>query len=145
MAKSKKDATNPIEFIDRYYEIKEKYRGHKSIYKDGSQSDHRAAAAAVMDERVYSERLPNCSSIFSAELHVLFLALDHVETDFSHNFIIFSDSKSALESLKSKDWTNPLVLKILERHHYLWTVCDKIIIYCWVPSHIGIQGNELAD
>ena len=45
----------------------------------------------------------------------LFLALDHVETDSYHNFIIFADSKSTLESLKSKDWTNSLVLKSLER------------------------------
>ena len=99
------------------------------------------SATAVMDKKVYSERLPNHSSITSAACTVL--ALDHVETDSSHNFIIFSDSKSALESLKSKDWKNPLVLKVLERPHYLCTVCDKVIIYCWIPSHIGIQCNEL--
>ena len=40
---------------------------------------------------------------------------------------------------------NPLVLKILESHNYLCTVCNKVIVYCWVPSHIGIQGNKLAD
>ena len=34
LAKSKKDTTNPIEFIDRYYEIKGKYRGYNSIYTD---------------------------------------------------------------------------------------------------------------
>ena len=77
----------------------------------------------------------------SPRMHALFLALDHVETDSSHNFIIFSNSKSTLESLRSKDWTNPLVLKILETHNYSCTVCDRVIIHCWVPSHIGIQGN----
>ena len=60
LAKSKKDATDPMEFLDRYYEIKGKCRGYKSVYNDGSQSDHQAAAAAVMDKKVYSERLPDC-------------------------------------------------------------------------------------
>ena len=64
----------------------------KEITKDTSpltQSDQLVAAAAVMDKNVYSERLPNRSSIFSAGLYALFLALDHIETDSSHNFIIF--------------------------------------------------------
>ena len=95
-----------------------------------------------MDKKVVFRKV---TKQFIHELHALFLALDHVETYSGHNFIIFSDFKSALESLKSKDGTNPLVSKILERHNYLCTVCDKVIIYCWVPSHIGIQGNELAD
>ena len=43
----------------------------------------------MMDKKVYSERLPNHSSIFSAELLALFLALDHVETDSSHSFYHF--------------------------------------------------------
>ena len=67
-----------------------------------------------------------------------------IQTKQTHKKIIFSDSKSAMESLKSKDWMNPLLLKILGSHHYLCTVCHKVI-YCLTPSHIGIQGNELAD
>ena len=45
--------------------------------------------------------LPDKSSIFSAELHALYLALDRVETadDDERNFIIFSDSKSALQAI----------------------------------------------
>ena len=119
------------------YEIKGKYRGYKSIYTDGSQSHHQAAAAAVMDKKVYSERLPNRSSIFSAVLHALFLALDHVETDSSQSFIIFSDSKSALESLKSKDWKNPLVLKILEKHYYLYL---SVIRSLFIVGYLVILG-----
>ena len=59
------------------------------------------------------------SPLFPAELHALYLALDRVETanDDEKNFIIFSDSKSALQAILGQDWTHPLVLYILERLH----------------------------
>ena len=58
---------------------------------------------------------------------------------------VFQLPSETLVSWKFRAWTNPLVLKILERHNYLCTVCDMVIVYCWIPRHTGIQGNELAD
>ena len=55
------------------------------IYTDGSVSDDKAAAAAVIDNYSSIERLPDKSSIFSAELHALYLALDRVETSDDDN------------------------------------------------------------
>ena len=80
-------------------------------------NDKAAAAAAVIDNYSSIERIPDKASIFSAELHALYLALDRVETadDDERNFIIFSDSKSALQAILGQDWTHPLVLYILER------------------------------
>ena len=51
------------------------------------------------------ECLPNRSSIFSAELHTLYLALDKVDMadDDERNFIMFSDSKSALQANSGQD------------------------------------------
>ena len=74
--------------------------------------DDKAAAAAVIDNYSSIERLPDKSSIFSAELHALYLALDRVETadDDKRNFIIFSDSKSTLQAILGQDWTRPLVI-----------------------------------
>ena len=34
---------------------------------------------------------------------------------------------------------NPQIQKLLENLAY------KEIVLCWIPSHIGIQGNELVD
>ena len=48
-------------------------------YTDGSVLNEKAAAAAVTDNYSSIERLPDQSSIFSAELHALYLALDRVE------------------------------------------------------------------
>ena len=49
--------------------------------------------------------LLNRSSIFSAELHTLYLALDKVDTadDDERNFIMFSNSKSALQANSGQD------------------------------------------
>ena len=122
----------------------ENHEGFEFIYTDGSHIENSSAAAAVNGDHIYSERLPDHSTIFSAEMHAIFLALDHVETSESSQFLIFSDSKSVLQSLQGKDWKNPLTQKVLERHHRLRNQ-HKNIKFCWIPSHIGIDGNEAAD
>ena len=38
---------------------------------------------------------------------------------------------------------NPQIQKLLEKYHELLT--NKEIVLCWIPSHIGIQGNETVD
>ena len=85
--------------------MKDSFREYDFIYTDGSVSDNKAAAAAVIDDYSSIERLPDKSSIFSAELHALYLALDRMEAayDDARNFIIFSDSKSALQATWGRD------------------------------------------
>ena len=56
--------------------------------------------------------------------------------------IIFSDSLSCLQAIKNCQLKNPLILDILELHDSLTT---SEIIFCWLPGHVGIKGNTLAD
>ena len=65
--------------------------------------------------------------------------------DDERNYIIFSDSKSALQAISGQDWTHLLVLYILERPNWLVHYQEKIILFYWIPSHVGIRGNEKAD
>ena len=37
----------------------------------------------------------------------------------------------------------PQIQKLLEKCHEL--LANKEIVLCWIPSHIGIQGNEMVD
>ena len=37
---------------------------------------------------------------------------------------------------------NPLILQLLQKH---LSCAPKTIHLCWIPSHIGIRGNEAAD
>ena len=127
--------------------MKDVFRDYDFIYTDGSVSDDKVAAAAVIDNHSSIERLPDKSSIFSAELHALYLALDRVETadNDERNFIIFSDSNSVLQAVSSQDWTHPLVLYILEHLNWLVQYPEKRILFYWIPSHVAIIGNEKAD
>ena len=75
------------------------------------------------------QRIPDDSSIFTAEAKAIDLALDFISTcDANNKFIIFSDFLSVLKA---------------EKWHEL--LAYKEIALCWIPSHIGIQGNETVD
>ena len=58
-------------------------------------------------------------------------------------FIIYTDSKSVLLALQNRDTSSPLITKLLNKLNSLSK--NNNIIFTWIPSHIGIQGNEKAD
>ena len=39
---------------------------------------------------------------------------------------------------------NPLILKLLQKLHHL-CCAHTTVNFCWIPSHIGIRGNEAAN
>ena len=57
-------------------------------------------------------------------------------------FVIFSDSLSVLVSLKNGIITNPVIQDLF---YQFYELRDRRITVCWIPSHVGIPGNELAD
>ena len=89
-------------------------------------------------------RIPDWSSIFTAEAKAIDLALDVIaDCETSNKFVIFSDSLSVLKSLDHTSSKNPQIQKLLEKHHDLSESNERV--YCWIPSHIGINGNENVD
>ena len=60
----------------------------------------RVGCAVVSDNYSENMRIPDGSSIFTAEAKAIDLALDFIaDCEISNNFIIFSDSLSVLKSL----------------------------------------------
>jgi ribonuclease HI len=114
------------------------------IYTDGSKDHTGTACAAVSNGRLLLCRLPDEASIFTAEARGIILALKIVETTQASKFIIFSDSLSCLQAIKHPCWKNPVILDIIEKTHIL-LVAGKEVKLCWLPSHVGIKGNEAAD
>ena len=116
---------------------------HVHIYTDGSKDGDRTACAVVTPSFEFSKRLPDRSSIFSAELQALVSTLRYCKINTSKKFAFFCNSKSVLQALSTK-WDHPCVVCCLERLLYLHKK-GKSVIFCWLPSHIGIRGNERAD
>ena len=118
---------------------------YKHIYTDGSKDDMKVGCAVVSDDFSETMRIPDGSSIFTAEAKAIDLALDLIaDCKTSNKFIIFYYIFRLLISIKiftsSKD---PQIQKLLEKHHELSELNE--IVYCWIPSHIGIAGNESVD
>jgi ribonuclease HI len=120
------------------------YRDFCHIYTDGSKEGSQVAAAMVHNRTSNQLRLPDNASIFSAEAKAILLALSFIDAYNSTQFVIFSDSLSCLQAIHSAKWSSPLIRDILERCHFL-SLYGKEVHFCWVPSHVGIPGNERAD
>ena len=59
-------------------------------------------------------------------------------------FVIFSDSLSSPKAIAGFNTDNDLVQKFIKEYS-VQTKQGKTITLCWIPSHVGIPGNERAD
>ena len=140
----KKSESNPHILKDDFRKMQSRYKNYQQIYTDGSKEDSKVGCAVISDNHSNMQRIPDDSSIFTAEAKAVDLALDFISTcDANNKFIIFSDSLSVLKAMNHTSSKNPQIQKLLEKCHELLTY--KEIVLCWIPSHIGIQGNEMVD
>ena len=124
--------------------MQSRYKNYQQIYTDGSKEDSKVGYAVISDNHSNMQRIPDDLSIFTAEVKAIDLALDFISTcDANNKFIIFSDSLSVLKAMNHTSSKNPQIQKLLEKCHEL--LASKEIVLCWIPSHIGIQGNEKID
>ncbi|UYV82634.1 hypothetical protein LAZ67_22000283 [Cordylochernes scorpioides] len=86
------------------------------------------------------------SSNFTCELTAIWKALDVcLNQPFLHQtegIIIYSDSRSSLEAIQKGN------TRITQKIHSLLTqleTLEKNCILQWIPAHVGIEGNEMAD
>ena len=109
LVSDKKVTTDPMIFKNKLLEVKEQYYTHAEIYTDGSKDGDKVASAAILDGKLYQFRLPYNSSVFSAELKAIDLALNHIELDAYWRYIIYTDSLSAMQALEGETTDNPLI------------------------------------
>ena len=136
--------TLPSAYKALFKEKAEEYRDHTHIYTDGSKIDEKVGAASTWEYGTLKTRLPDKCTIFSAEAVALINALKIVKASQLRQFTIFTDSLSCLQSIQNEDINNQLILTFLEQYTQC-TLRGKYIVLCWIPSHIGIPGNEMAD
>jgi ribonuclease HI len=120
------------------------YDSLENIYTDGSKTDNGVGAAAVWGDVVKIATLPKEASIFSAELYAITLAITIISDNPTKNFVIFSDSYSALQKFPFNEYHNPFIRKM---QHDIDSLRERgqSVKLCWIPGHAGIPGNETAD
>ena len=94
--------------------------------------------------RISKIKLADGSSVYSAELCAIYLALKKAESCRDESFLIISDSLSALQALSSRKLSHPYLSDIHGLHSEL-VDAGRNVVFLWVPSHVGIGGNEAAD
>ena len=96
-------------FRKKYQQLRERYNSHFEAYTDGSKCEQKVAAAAFYPEDPHdpgTTRLRDGSSVYNAELKGLHLALKKFLTLYKsrRNFIVYTDSFSAVDSLRGKSF-----------------------------------------
>jgi ribonuclease HI len=113
--------------------LENKCKHHIKIYTDGSKKEDRVGYSVIWNQQK--------NKIFSAEQGAILSAIYATMVD-PQRKVIATDSLSTLLAASDKKVTkNPKTRQIRK---LLKQEGDKITLL-WVPSHVGIQGNEKAD
>ena len=126
------------------------FKDFVKIYTDGSKQTNGSVGAAIFVDDIsstFSWRLDSTHSILTAELFAILQAFLFATVNLKNqNFVIFTDSLSALMCIKNPDrkGINRLVTHILRQIYSLLNNNVKVVLQ-WIPSHKGIIGNNIVD
>ncbi|GFU38108.1 retrovirus-related Pol polyprotein from transposon opus [Trichonephila clavipes] len=112
---------------------------------DGSKRADYVGCGVVIEDVMHGYRLDTSCSIFTAEAVTIYRALQLIDSNMPRKYCIYTDSMSVLEALENyNDRCHPVVCKILDITNRLYSKGFDIV-FCWLPSHVGIIGNEQAN
>ena len=143
MSLHNKNDKSPEFFKNKFLQHLEEHEDSYKIYTDGSKTSNGVACAFANDELEVAHKLGTDSSIFAAELTAIMMAIEKYLTinQSFQKISIFSDSKSSIQAISKPFPKNPIISRI---HEMIQTNHIRLSL-CWVPSHVGIAGNEKAD
>jgi len=113
------------------------------VHTDGSKAtDGHASAAFSAPNYKKHVRIADGSTVYTAEMIAIKEALNYLTEIKQNNCIIFSDSLSVLQTLKlGTPGSSPVLAD--EVRKLARQIPD--VQFAWVPSHVGVSGNESAD
>lgn len=145
LTKLNKRDTSAVVLQQEFETLKEGFGTHLELYTDGSKNDTGVACAMVTESVTQSYRLDKVASVFTAEVYGVILALNYILQHRVSSSVIYTDSLSCLRAVCSPLGTRNLLVR--RARYFAGTALSKgyNVILCWVPSHVGIPGNEHAD
>ncbi|KOB70336.1 putative pol-like protein, partial [Operophtera brumata] len=128
-----------------YERMDSEYNGWRTIYTDASKLDNTSSVGAAVwipsTKIILNFKCPSVSSVFTGEATAILESIQFIKSHNLNNTIIFSDSKSSLQSILSNPFRSksnfPIMLQIREslfRCHEL----GLNVVMAWIPSHTGI-------
>ena len=121
---------------------KTKYNQRTHVYTDGSKTSDSTGSAVWSESFSLLCKLPKHTSVFTAELYAIYAAISFLSNQAGY-FVIFTDSLSSINALKSLNHKSHYLLSKI--HQKIQAMPDQKVVLEWVPSHVGIIGNEKAD
>ncbi|GFU68163.1 RNase H domain-containing protein, partial [Trichonephila clavipes] len=139
-----KSTVAPVVFQRVFAYHRSQFSSYSTIYTDGSKRADYVGCGVVIEDIMHGYRLDTCS-IFTAEAVAIYRALQLIDSNMPRKYCIYTDSMTVLEALENyNDRRHPVVSKILDITNRLYRKGFDIV-FCWLPSHVGIIGNEQAD
>ncbi|RVE44179.1 hypothetical protein evm_011173 [Chilo suppressalis] len=132
--------------------ISEKWADWLTIYTDASKlSGESHVGSAVWIPKyniILNFKCPPVCSIFTGEDIAILEALKFAESHKLNKVVLFSDSKSCLQAIRSNQFKCRFKYQFILKIKTLLLDCHRQglqFVLVWIPSHTGISGNETAD
>lgn len=146
-----KEGVNPELYRQMFCKLtNSRHNGFRKIYTDASVSKRRSGAAAVLvDSKIFkSEILTKGCSVAAAEMYGIFLASQiilEVADQGNNKFVIYSDSQNSVTKFWRNEGADDEVCNKIKAQLLELVRKGFTIEVCWIPGHVEIEGNELAD
>ncbi|XP_023190232.1 uncharacterized protein LOC111608691 [Xiphophorus maculatus] len=129
--------------------IGNEYAEYIQIYTDASKmSNNNIGIAFIIPDLdiMRNKRLTDKLTVYTGELMAILMALEWVEETRERAVVICSDSSSALVSIVEQNSESRQDI-IADINHLMFRIKSygSLVKLVWVPAHIGVIGNELAD
>lgn len=135
----------PVVIQQKFLGVQKKYGNYSQFYTDGAKSLHFVGSAVYSEGFSKLQRLKECASIYTAELYAVLMALEYTLISKTIKSISFADSQSVLTTLCSIKGSKNRLAQLVRSKVQCGLRLGRVITFCWVPSHVGILGNERAD
>ncbi|XP_048002590.1 uncharacterized protein LOC125239130 [Leguminivora glycinivorella] len=146
---SKHDINPKIDFLNL---LNNDWSNWHCLYTDASKHGDRSCVGVGVFHSQYKGlqliKLPPESSVYTGECYGLLKAIEYVLMLKIPKTIIFSDSRSALEAIMRFPFKSHKQSPVVFNIRSLLYKCSQkscAVVLAWVPSHVGVPGNERAD